>query len=102
MRRLVVPIWTSAIITLAGIWSVVVPFIGLNFGGTATSMGHAMSMASSASPAMFLGIAVSTYVYHIIPGGVAALIGIYQLVRGFMRERRPGTPPVTEQSIQRG
>lgn len=76
---------------LRGIWSVIVPFVG--------SMGSSMSMSSSTGA--FLGIAGSTYVYHIIPGGVVALLGIYQLVRGFMRERRPGTPPVTEQSIPR-
>jgi hypothetical protein len=98
MSRLVVPIWTSVVIVLGGIWSVVIPFVGSM--GTTVSMAHSMSMASSAGT--FLGIAGSTYVYHIIPGGVVALVGIYQLVRGFMRERRPATPPVAEQSVQRG
>ncbi len=90
MRHFVVPIWTSIVITLAGIWSAVVPFLGLNFGGASMSMGHSMAMTP-----MFLGIAISTYVYHIIPGGVAALVGLYQLVLGLGRQKE--SAPTTEQ-----
>ncbi len=90
MRRFVVPIWTSIVITVAGIWSVVVPFLGLNFGGASTSMTQSMSMTP-----LFLGIAISTYVYHIIPGGVAVLVGLYQLVLGLGRQRE--SAPTTEQ-----
>jgi len=96
MHRFVVPIWTSIVITLAGIWSVVVPFLGLNFGGASTSMAHSVSMTQSMSiTPLFLGIAISTYVYHIIPGGVAALVGLYQLVLGLGRQRE--SAPTTEQ-----
>ncbi len=96
MRRFVVPIWTSIVITLAGIWSVVVPFLGLNFGGASTSMAHSMSMTQSMNVTpMFLGIAISTYVYHIIPGGVVVIVGLYQLILGLGRQRAPA--PSTEQ-----
>ena len=96
MHRFVVPIWTSIVITLAGIWSAVVPFIGLNFGGASISMAHSMSVTQLANVTpMFLGIAISTYVYHIIPGGVTALVGLYQLVLGLRRQTE--SAPTTEQ-----
>ncbi len=96
MRRFVVPIWTSIVITVAGIWSAVVPFLGLNFGGASVSMAHSMNVTQSiAMTPMFLGIAISTYVYHIIPGGVTALVGLYQLVLGLGRQRE--SAPTTEQ-----
>lgn len=76
----------------------VVPFVGSAV--SSTSMAHTMSMASSVGT--FLGISGSTYFDHIIPGGIVALVGIFQLVLGFMRERRSATAPVTEQSIQNG
>jgi hypothetical protein len=92
MRRFVVPLWTSIVITVAGIWSAVVPFLGLNFGGASVSMAHSMSVTESISMTpMFLGIAISTYVYHIIPGGVVALVGLYQLILGRRRESAPTT-----------
>jgi hypothetical protein len=55
---------------LRGIWSVIIPFVGSM--GSSMSMAHSMSMSSSAGT--FLGIAGITYVYHIIPGGVVALL----------------------------
>ena len=99
MRRFVVPIWTSIVITLAGIWSAVVPFLGLNFGGASTSMAHSMSMTQSVNTTpMFLGIAISTYVYHILPGGITALVGLYQLILGLRRESAPTTEQKTKEA----
>jgi hypothetical protein len=99
MRRFVVPLWTSIVITLAGIWSVVVPFLGLNFGGASVSMAHSMSVTQSTSMTpMFLGIAISTYVYHIIPGGVVVLVGLYQLILGLRRESAPTTEQRTKEA----
>lgn len=102
MRRLVVPIWTSVIIILGGIWTAIVPFVGPMVMGTSSSMSvapHGMGMSQPVT-AMFLGIAVSTYVYHILPGTIVALVGLYQLVLGFLRERRPAPSPATEQRMQ--
>ena len=100
MRRLVVPIWTSVIIILGGIWTAIVPFVGPTVMGASMNLApHGMGM-SQPMPAMFLGIAVSTYVYHILPGAIVGLVGLYQLVLGFLRGRRPAPTPVTEQRMQ--
>jgi hypothetical protein len=101
MRRFVVPVWTSVIIILGGIWTAIVPFVGPLILGSSSSISMAPhGMGMSASTAMFLGIAVSTYVYHIIPGGVVALVGLYQLVLGLLRERRPAPSPTVERRVQ--
>ena len=100
MRRLVVPIWTSVVILLVGIWSAIVPFVGPIIFGTSVSMApHGMSM-SQATTAMFLGISASTYVYHILPGGIVALVGLYQLILGLVRERQAAVSTTTEQRMR--
>jgi hypothetical protein len=47
---------------------------------------------------MFLGIAISTYVYHILPGGITALVGLYQLILGLRRESAPTTEQKTKEA----
>ncbi|GAC1347417.1 MAG: hypothetical protein NVS3B14_15280 [Ktedonobacteraceae bacterium] len=99
MSRFVVPIWTSIVVTLAGIWTAIVPFVGPFILGSSMNMGHSMSMAQP-SPAMFLGIALSTYVYHIVPGGIVALVGLYQLALGLVRQKQSAPSPAVEKRVQ--
>jgi hypothetical protein len=85
MRLSTVLISTSIIVILGGIWVAIVPFVGPYV------MGTAMMMNSMTA------VTASTYVYHIVPGTIIGLVGIFQLVAGLQRTRRPAT---TEQSVQ--
>ncbi len=87
MRLSTVMIWTSIIVILGGIWVAVVPFVGPYVMGTAMAMN---SMGPAITP--------TTYVYHIVPGTIVGLVGIFQLVAGLQRASRPAS---TEQSPQR-
>ena len=87
MRLSTVLIWTSIIVIVGGIWVAIVPFVGPYVMGTAMAM-------NSMGPA----VTATTYVYHIVPGTIVGLVGIFQLVAGLQRARRPAS---TEQSVQR-
>lgn len=89
MRLSTVLISTSIIVILGGIWVAIVPFVGPYVMGTAMAM-------RSMGPA----ITSSTYVYHIVPGTIIGLVGIFQLVAGLQRERQPASITRTEQSPQ--
>ncbi len=89
MRLSTVLISTSIIVILGGIWVAVVPFFGPYIMGTAMMM-H-----------MGPTITASTYVYHIVPGTIVGLVGIFQLVVGLQRITRPASTTTTQQSIQR-
>ncbi len=90
MRLSTVLIATSIIVILGGIWVAVVPFVGPYVMGTAMAM-HSMGTA----------ITSSTYVYHIVPGTIIGLVGIFQLVAGLQRTRRPVSTTAAEQSVQK-
>lgn len=90
MRLSTVLIATSIIVILGGIWVAIVPIVGPFVMGTAMAM-------RSMGPA----ITASTYVYHIVPGTIIGLVGIFQLVAGLQRRERPVSITTTEQSVQR-
>ena len=89
MRLSRVLISTSIIVILGGIWVAIVPFVGPYVMGTAMMMGS-MTVVTS-----------STYVYHIVPGAIIGLVGIFQLVAGLQRTRRSATDSTAEQVVQR-
>ena len=90
MRLSRVLISTSLIVILGGIWVAVVPFIGPYVMGTAMAM-------NSMGPA----ITSTTWVYHIVPGVVIGLVGVFQLIAGIQSSSRPASTATTEQSTQR-
>ena len=90
MRLSRVMIWTSIIVILGGIWVAVVPFVGPYVMGTAMAM-------NSMGPA----ITSTTYVYHIVPGAIIGLVGIFQLVAGLQRAGRPASTTTSGQGVQR-
>ena len=89
MRLSRVLISTSIIVILGGIWVAIVPFVGPYV------MGTAMMMNSMTA------VTASTYVYHIVPGTIIGLVGIFQLVAGLQRAGRSTATTTTEQSVQR-
>jgi uncharacterized membrane protein YuzA (DUF378 family) len=89
MRLSRVLISTSIIVILGGIWVAIVPFVGPYVMGTAMMM-NSMTVVTA-----------STYVYHIVPGAIIGLVGIFQLVAGLQRRERPVSTKTTEQSVQR-
>ncbi len=90
MRLTTVLISTSIIVILGGIWVAIVPFVWPYVMGTAMAM-------NSMGPA----ITSTTYVYHIVPGTIIGIVGIFQLVAGLQRASRPASTINTEQSPQR-
>lgn len=90
MRLSRVLISTSILVILGGIWVAIVPFVGPYVMGTAMAM-------NSMGPV----VTATTYVYHIVPGTIIGLIGIFQLVAGLQWANRPVLTNTTEQSTQR-
>jgi hypothetical protein len=88
MRLSRVLISTSIIVILGGIWVAIVPFVGPYVLGTPVM-------------ARMIVVTTSTYVYHIVPGTIVGLVGIFQLAAGLQRAKRPASPTATEQSVQR-
>ncbi len=90
MRLSRVLISTSIIVILGGIWVAIVPFVWPYVMGTAMMM-------NSMGPA----VTATTYVYHIVPGTIIGLVGIFQLVAGLQRASRPASTINAEQNPQR-
>ena len=90
MRLSRVMIWTSIIVIIGGIWVALVPFIGPSFMGSGMAM-HSMGPV----------ITNTTWVYHIVPGVVIGLVGVFQLVTGIQWSSRSASTIPTEQSTQR-
>ena len=73
--------WSSLLVIVAGLWTALAPFVGpaLGIGNTSPmpamngGMQHAM-----AGPA--ITITATTLWYHIVPGAVTTVVGLYQLV----------------------
>jgi uncharacterized membrane protein YqhA len=100
MRRLAVPVWTSVVITLAGIWTAVVPFIWPAITGLFTMSRGSMMMHAASSTGMAMGLSASTFIYHIIPGGAVAILGLYQLTAAHIRATRPSSSVESEQKFE--
>lgn len=100
MRRLAVPLWTSVVITLAGVWTAVVPFVWPAITGLFTMSSGSMMMTHVASPNMAMGISAGTFIYHIIPGGAVALLGLYQLTAAHVRATRPSSSVESEREFE--
>lgn len=90
MRLSTVLILTSIIVILGGIWVAIVPFVWPSVIGTSMAM-------RSMGPA----ITSTTYIYHIVPGTIIGLVGIFQLVAGLQWASRSASTTTTEQSVQR-
>jgi len=93
MARRIVPTWTSVVLILAGIWSAVVPFVGSAFSAPAQPMLHMGQAAASGMNMATLG--ASTLTYHIIPGGITILVGLYQLTAEWLQDRLTGRATTT-------
>jgi len=90
MRLSTVLISTSIIVILGGIWVALVPFVWPYVMGTSMAM-------RSMGPV----ITSTTYIYHIVPGTIVGLVGIFQLAAGLQQASRPASTIATEQSPQR-
>jgi hypothetical protein len=95
--------WSSVLVVLAGVWTAIVPFVGPALGLGANpmpvtgGMQHQTGMATAAGP--LLAISASTLWYHLVPGAVATLVGIYQLVAPLWTR---GRAPAARQQQQAG
>jgi len=89
MRLSTVLISTSIIVILAGIWVAVVPFVAPYVMGTAMMM-RGMTVVSA-----------TTYIYHIVPGTIVGLVGIFQLVASLQQASRPASTTAPKRSVQR-
>lgn len=70
---------SSVVVLLAGLWTAGAPWLGPLVGlGAMSGMGSAGMMGSMSAPAVTLS--AQTLWYHVVPGGIAALMGLYQLV----------------------
>ena len=73
--------WSSLLVVLAGLWTALAPFVGPALGVGNTSPMPAMSggmQHSMAGPAIMF--TATTLWYHVLPGALAIVVGLYQLV----------------------
>lgn len=83
MRRLAVPTWTTIVIMIAGLWAAVIPFV---WPAISSLLNPApMSAMHSGSAMNMTTLSTSVFFYHIVPGGVAFLVGLYQLTAAHLR-----------------
>ncbi len=75
--------WSALLVVLLGLWVVGIPFfgpaVGLNMSAMSQPTGM-MGMQGAAAASNAVVITASTLWYHILPGALTVLVGLYQLV----------------------
>ena len=72
--------WSSVVVVVAGVWTALVPFIGPTLGIGGSSPTSAMGGMQHDMAGPMLAVSASTLWYHVVPGTIATLAGLYQLV----------------------